>query len=159
MDSIPGANRSPAIPLGGHAWPREEDGYSSRSPAPVIHGFAQTPVSFLPQSMGDSKNIRTSTSPGAPFEITLIYDGTSIRHRVWASMPIAQLMTDAGTIFGLDPNTLILLLFSSVPTTLRRDATISGLTPVPPGSKVMAFCIPSSTCVQNQFGHGPGPDG
>jgi hypothetical protein len=158
MDSIHGANRSPAIPLGGHAWPREEDGYSSRSPAPVIHGFAQTPVSFPPRSMGGSKNICTSTSPEVRFEITLIYAGTSIRHQVWASMPIAQLMTDAGMIFGLDPNTLILLLFSSVPTTLRRDATISGPPPVPPGSKVMAFYVPDSTCIQNQFAHGQGPD-
>jgi hypothetical protein len=66
-------------------------------------------------------------------------------------MAIAQLMIEAGEIyieageiFGLDPNAIVLLLFSLAPVTLRRDALISGPPQVLPGSKVMIFLVPSS---------------
>jgi hypothetical protein len=37
------------------------------------------------------------------FQITLVYNGQSVKHQVYESMPILTLMEEAGFIFGLDP--------------------------------------------------------
>jgi hypothetical protein len=73
----------------------------------------------------------------------LIFEGNSVIHRVWPTMGIHQLMSEAGSIFGLDPSEIMLVLFSTVvPTTLHRDATISGPPRILHGARVMVFNIP-----------------
>jgi hypothetical protein len=53
-------------------------------------------------------------------------------------------MSEAGSIFGLDPSDIMLVLFSTIPATLHRDATISGPPRILHGARVMVFNIPGS---------------
>jgi hypothetical protein len=46
-------------------------------------------------------HVRESAASSAQFEILLNYGGSTVNHRVWDEMPIAQLMAEAGSIFGL----------------------------------------------------------
>ena len=57
-------------------------------------------------------------------------------------MEISRLMADAGTIFGISPGEIALILLCGVPTSLQRNATISGPPRVNPGSTVMVFHVP-----------------
>jgi hypothetical protein len=75
------------------------------------------------------------------FQITLVYNGQSVRHQVYESMPILTLMEEAGSIFGLDPAQIILMLFSLAPVTLDRNGHLSGPSRVPPNSTVFVFAI------------------
>jgi hypothetical protein len=56
-------------------------------------------------------------------------------------MGIVQLMEDAGSIFGLDPEEVTLLLTGGIPELLRKDSTIQGPPRVAPGSLVMVFSV------------------
>jgi hypothetical protein len=87
---------------------------------------------------------RASATPSADFEIFLTHSGTTVIHRVWNEMPIAQLMAEAGSIFGLDSSEMILVLFSSQPISLQRERSIMGPPRVTPGSNVMVFNVYSS---------------
>jgi hypothetical protein len=80
--------------------------------------------------------------PGSYFDIFLAYSGDSVTHEVWSSMEISRLMFDAGSIFGISPSEIALILFCGVPTSLQRNATISGPPRVTPGSTVMVFHVP-----------------
>jgi hypothetical protein len=60
------------------------------------------------------------------FEICLTHSGTTVIHQVWDSMPIHQLVTEACSIFGLDPVEVVLILFYGQPISLPRDGRISG---------------------------------
>jgi hypothetical protein len=83
------------------------------------------------------------TPAEAPFEIYLTYAGTRVVHRVWGSMLIWQLTEEAGSIFGIEPDTISMILFSVSPTSLQRNGRISGPPRVTPGSTVMVFQIPA----------------
>ncbi len=83
--------------------------------------------------------------PGTPFYIRLIFEGSTVRHRVWASMSIDFLMEEVGGMFGLNSSQLILVLFTSSPTSLLRGKTISGPPRVEPDSMVMVFVNPGSS--------------
>jgi hypothetical protein len=90
--------------------------------------------------------MRANGASPANFEIFLTYSGTTVIHSVWDEMAISQLIMEAGSIFGLDPTEIILILFSSQPKSLQRDGTIMGPPRVTPGSNVMVFHV-----------HPPGP--
>ncbi len=131
MDSVKIPRCSPNPPLGEHTWPREE-GTQHQHVVSVGRGQVLTPASPLPPSISNRGPGPSQISPRIPFEIVLTYEGNSVGHRVWQSMEIAQLMADAGAIFGLDPNEIVLLLFSMFPVmaTLRRYCVHSTLVPV-----------------------------
>ena len=151
MDAPTMPNRSPIHHLGGNTWPSEEGIVHHRPVVSVAYGPAHSPGSPLPPST--RKNNRPSLSPqAAPFEISLIHEGHSVSHRVWPDMGIAQLMVDAGAIFGLDPSEIVLLLFSAFPVTLRKDGLISGPPPVLPGAKVMVFNVHGQSHARNLAG-------
>jgi hypothetical protein len=98
----------------------------------------------------------SSVEDQPPYEIQLIFEGNSVHHRVWPTMPIAQLMMEAGSIFGLDPYEKVLLLFTLQPVTLRKDATISGPPHVTLGSKVVVFSVSCVAYTRNYSGPGHG---
>ncbi len=156
MSSNAGLDRSPAPspPLGGTTWPREEGFIPTRPLVSVGFGDAQSPAPSARARQAD----RSHESQVVPFEILLIYEGTTVAHRVWGTMLIDQLMAEAGAIFGLDPNAIVLLLFSLTPVTLRRGTLISGPPQVLPGSKVMVFWVPGFAPEQNHpfAGYGQG---
>jgi hypothetical protein len=143
-DSVFGYEPStPPVPLGGHSWPNEH----SLSPS----GRAVVQVNFH----DNSRPIQPSTSarhtqPGLPssqgnrghgaYFISLIHAGDTVQVLVWPTMSIAELMNDAGSIFGLDLADISLLLFTPVfQFPLRRDSTISVPPLVAPDSSVMVF--------------------
>jgi hypothetical protein len=87
---------------------------------------------------------RGPNTPGEiPFEIYLTSAGTKAVHRVWDSMLIWQLTVEAGSIFGIEPDEISLILFSGSPTSLQRNGRISGPPRVTPGATVMVFQIPA----------------
>ena len=147
MGSSAGINRSPPTPvyfpppLGGHSWPKEDGLVPSAPTVSAVFSHAQFHGS---PSRGSQRGAYSQAPPDDPFEIMLIFEGNSVTHRVWSTMTVHQLTTEAGSIFGLDPSEIVLLLFSTVPITLQRDATISGPPRVLHGARVMVFHIPGS---------------
>ncbi len=109
-----------------------------RSPGPPIqsweNGYVQPP-SVVRGLM------RASAASPANFEISLTYSGSTVTHRVWDEMPIAQLMNEVGSIFGLDSSEVILVLSSSPPMTLQRGGNIAGPPRVYPGSTVIVLYV------------------
>ncbi len=77
------------------------------------------------------------------YYISLISEGNSVRHLVWPSKSISELIEDAGSIFGLDPSCISLVLFSVIPVMLKRDSTVSGPPTVVADSSVMVFALPN----------------
>jgi len=80
--------------------------------------------------------------PDQSFEVHLIFEGTMVSYRVWPAMAIQQLVLEAGRIFGIDSNDIILVLFSLVPASLHRDGFIHGPPRVDPGARIMVFNVP-----------------
>jgi hypothetical protein len=78
------------------------------------------------------------------FEIFLTFSGGTIVHRVWDTMPIAQLTFDAGVLFGLDHHDLSLILFSGPqgPTSIPQTGKVSGHPRISPGATLFVFCVP-----------------
>jgi hypothetical protein len=101
---------------------------------------------YVPPPSVVSVRVRPGASPSANFEIFLTHSGDTVIHRVWNEMPISQLMSEAGSIFGLDPTEMLLVLFSSQPVSLQRGGSIMGPPRVTPGSNVMVFYVHSSGC-------------
>jgi hypothetical protein len=73
------------------------------------------------------------------FQILLVYNGQTVGHQVYDSMPILTLMEEAGAIYGLDPAWIILILFSLTPVTLNRNGLVSGPPRVEAGATVFVF--------------------
>jgi hypothetical protein len=96
-----------------------------------------------PPSVVSARAVASAT-PSENFEIYLTYSGTTVVHQVWHEMLISQLMSEAGSIFGLDSTEMILVLFSWQPTPLQRGGNIMGPPRVTPGSKVIVFHVHSS---------------
>jgi hypothetical protein len=118
---------------------------SIETPAPTRlasageYGFSQTPI--VGRRPSPPERITMSPASGI-FENVLVYSGNQVIYRVWDSMSISQLCADAGTVFGLNQMELVLVLFSGVPTSLQRGATIAGPPRVVSGSFVMVFHVP-----------------
>jgi hypothetical protein len=86
-----------------------------------------------------------SNSPSdCTFEIFLTFSGGTVVHRVWDSMPIAQLIFDAGILFGMDHHDLALILFpgSQGPTSIPLTERVSGPPRITPASTVFVFYVP-----------------
>jgi hypothetical protein len=64
--------------------------------------------------------------------------------RVRPSTSVLQLAIEAGQIFGLDPESVVMILFSSVPTQLKRADLLAGPPTVGPGARVMVFHVAQS---------------
>ncbi len=96
-----------------------------------------------------------------PFSITLVFEGQSVSHRVWATMPISQLISEAGDIFGLDKHLILLVLVAAIPTPISKSSTIAGPPRILPDATVMIFVLPDPG--YSDPGHGnfpprtPGP--
>jgi hypothetical protein len=154
MDSLssrPTSKGAGPPPLGGHSWPRE-DQFSPpsrqevamtfgvpRSSSSQSHGARNTTPPVPMQVPGSFSSLKTQDSS---FEISLIFEGTVVSCRAWETMSVMQLMHEAGRIFGIDPHEIILVLFGSIPASLRRDGYLFGPPRVDPGSRVMVFHTP-----------------
>ncbi len=110
-----------------------------RSNSNEIQGARNTtpPVPLPGPGTGSSSKAQDSQ-----FEISLIFEGTAVTYRAWQTMSVMQLIHEAGQIFGIDPNDIILVLFGSIPASLRRDGFLFGPPRVDPGSRVMVFHAP-----------------
>ena len=108
---------------------------------PAPSGFGH-----LEQRINSSSPLRgASNSPSdGTFEIFLTFSGGTVVHRVWDSMPIAQLVFDAGILFGLDHQDLALILFSGSqgPTPISLTGRVSGPPRISPASTVFVFYVP-----------------
>jgi hypothetical protein len=104
-------------------------------PSPHVHHGSG---GFPPLSGGQGMR-----SPGfAPmFDITLVHEGQTQRHRVHETMAVTQLVGEAAVIFSLDPRTLVLMLFTATPTTLDRARDLTGPPRVGPNSTIMVFAV------------------
>ncbi len=110
---FPGKDFSP-----GHGWGNHNPGLPKGMP-PISKG---TPL------------------PGTDsFDITLIFEGNRIGHRVDQHMPVMQLAEEAAVLFRLNPPDVILLLFGMHPRTLPRENRISDPPRVENGATVMVF--------------------
>ena len=154
---------SPQAPLGGNTWPREVSSspQNNRSVVAVEYDFPttspQNPQRF-PIQTGAGRPGYGGRGDGA-YYIRLICEGDTVQHLVWPAMAISELITDAGHIFGLDPEGISLVLFSATPLTLRRESTIQGPPLVAPNSSVMVFSLmPHPMQFDPQYGpHTPPP--
>lgn len=125
---------------------RSIPGHPSGSGSSWEEGYVRAPTIMKAQVRG--------RQPSEPrFEISLTYAGTSVLHQVWDTMPIHQLLTEACSIFALDPADVVLVLFSGQPTSLPRDGRISGPPRVAPGSTVMVCCVPGMLAVERARGN------
>ena len=160
--SVPsyGSPQDIPLPVGNCPWPREA-GLSAPSPQPVMvfnYGVDPSPGSSGGPPVGPT---RGAVPPGPPrdpsYVIHLIFEGTAVACRVRSSMSIAQLAIEAGQIFGLDSEHIILVLFSIAPTSLPKDGYLSGPPVVGPGSRVMVFYVTPSHWLQRPVTHRPEP--
>jgi hypothetical protein len=162
MDASMMPNSSfPILPLGGNVWPREEGIVDRRPVVSAVYGPGRPPGSPLPPPTRENSRLYLSPQ-AASFEVELIYEGRSVLHRVWPNMPIAQLMMDAGAIFGLDSREIVLLLFSASPVSLHKDGSISGPPAVLPGAKVLVVTVhgqpPTGNPAGLALGHRTAPE-
>jgi hypothetical protein len=107
------------------------------TPGNAIVGRVQ--ISPVPSVPSPGLGLGTAQRNNRIFQIILVYNGQSVNHQVYDSMPILTLMEEAGAIFGLDPAWIILMLFSLTPVTLRRDGLVSGPPRVQAGATVFVF--------------------
>jgi hypothetical protein len=122
-------------PVGGDAWPREDG-------APIQQIVTSE---FGQRVVVKSGRLQVSPVPSVPspggqlFQIKLIHSGQTVLHQVWDQMLVSQLAEEAGTIFGLDPAFIVLMLFSALPQTLDQLKTIAGPPRVLANASVFVF--------------------
>ncbi len=85
------------------------------------------------------------------FEIQLVHEGWSVAKQVSARMPVIYLVFEASATFGLEPDNILLLLFSMTPMTLDRTLTLQlqGPPRVTPNSTVFVFQVPGQRTFHN----------
>ncbi len=59
-------------------------------------------------------------------------------------MHVSQLISEAGTLFGVDPQDLALIFFSGSPSSIPRTGRVSGPPRIAPGSTVLVFEVPQA---------------
>ena len=136
-------------PRGGHSWPRDGDNGRRMSIVTVEQEGAQfpqfhgrSPALSVPSPLPRAIQGGTET----PFSIKVVYEGTSVTHRVWATMQISQLISEIGDIFGLDQHLILLVLISAIPSPISKSMTISGPPRILPDATVMVFVLPDQGC-------------
>jgi hypothetical protein len=149
--SAPSHGTPNSVPVGGHSWPREES-YTPPVPRPVL-AFSQNTNQTHSQGLNPDRGRSSAQGPSSPvsdqggssdnseFEITFIYEGMTVRCTVWASMSIQALHEEAARIFHMDVTEAILVLFCSVPVTLRTGL-LSGPPRISPGATILVFRVP-----------------
>jgi hypothetical protein len=132
-------------PRGGRSWPREGDNDRRMSIVTVEQEGAQfpqfherSPALSVPSPLPRAAQGGTET----PFYIKVVYEGTSVNHRVWATMPISLLISEIGDIFGLDQHSILLVLVSAIPSPISKSMTIAGPPRILPDATVMVFVLP-----------------
>jgi hypothetical protein len=134
--------------------PGNIQGRADNGATPAPSGSFPVSASNLPRAQSALRG----HSPGNElFEIVLVYSGARVVHRVWDSMPVSQLISETGMIFGLDPSEVTLVLFSMTPISLHRDARISGPPRVTAGAIVMVFHLPGARLVAPPQGQSVDP--
>jgi hypothetical protein len=83
------------------------------------------------------------------FDIALVHEGQTQRHRVHETMAVAQLVEEAAGIFSLDSRVIVLMLFTATPATLDRARDLAGPPRVGPNSTVMVFAVGSIPAERN----------
>ncbi len=91
------------------------------------------------------------------FKITLTHEGMSRVHEVDRYLPVRQLVSDAATIFRINSDDIILMLFGMVPHTLDRNNRISDPPRIGPGAIVLVFCVPGGVKISGGQGTPGGP--
>jgi hypothetical protein len=137
-------------PVGGNTWPRNEQLPSSSRVEALVMGsyspsnFPQHPMRSVnppePDRMGGSSSAGFGDE-FAPYEIHLIFEGTMVSFRAWPTMSVMQLIMEAGRIFGIDSDEIVLVLFTAVSVSLHRDGFLFGPPRVGQGSRVMVFNV------------------
>ena len=102
--------------------------------APRLRG---SPARSVPSPLLGSDS---SSGKSSVFEINLICNGQTVRHEVYDSMPVAQLMDEARAVFTLAQCPVILMLFGMTPSTLDQSRSLSG--PPRVGANATVFVIP-----------------
>jgi hypothetical protein len=92
-------------PLGGHSWPREED--KSQRAEVMVDSTSLRDQPSRSQIQGRDRRDLAATGVETPFQIRLVFEGRSVYHRVWATMPVIQLIDDASDIFGIESDYLL----------------------------------------------------
>ncbi len=138
------------------AWPIEESRASYEN---VVHGGSSSPHQSVPSpfeqrndavvsvrkvATDDGKNFSAHESPGQDqgFEVNLVHAGQTVRQLVYERMMVGQLTMVAAGIFGLDPHTVVLMLFGMTPLTLDKMFFLRGPPRVGPDATVMVFVVP-----------------
>ncbi len=81
--------------------------------------------------------VPSALSPGGtPFGIKLIHMGQEVNHQVQDRMLVSRLTEEAGEVFGLDPEFIILMLCTTSPEVLDKCATMAGPPRVFPNTSV-----------------------
>jgi hypothetical protein len=117
------------------------------------HGSKFSPAHSVPSPFGQPNEAMVlSSSPGklgnrnSPqadpvYEITLVNEGRTQRHRVFENLRVSQLAVEAAGVFSLDPNAVVLMLFSTALVTLDRKRTLVGPPRVNPNATVIVFVV------------------
>ncbi len=164
--SAPSHGTPHAAPVGGHTWPREEC-YSPPVPQPVLafsqdlnSGRGRSPAQSSTSSVPD----RGGSSNVSNFGITLIHEGMTVCCTVSSGMSIHALHEEAARIFHIEVTEVTLVLFCSVPVTLR-SGLLSGPPRISPGAKIMVFRFPGSSthshypgAMSQSYRVGPSPE-
>jgi hypothetical protein len=138
--ALDGFSTSPGI-VGGEAWPRDEP--SNRLGGVVTVGFnaSRNDARCTPSPYAPSPKFGGRQGDDPSFQISLTYEGQSVLHQVWGTMPILQLIDEVEAIFGSDTVSILLVLVSLNAATLYRDSTINGPPAVRAGANVMVLRI------------------
>jgi hypothetical protein len=148
----------PSPPLGGHRWSREGDKSERTEGMDDSISSRDQPSRFQDQRLRRDRGDLAAAGVETPFQIRLVFEGRSVYHRVWATMPIIQLIEEASDIFGLESDHVTLILLSVSPTSLKRENTVSGPPRLDPNAVVMVFFVPPSShlrCANDDDGFRP----
>jgi hypothetical protein len=126
----------------------------------VVHGGSPSPHQSVPSPFeqrndavassrmvatgnGKSSLERESPGPDQGYEVNLVHAGQTVRQLVHEGMMAAgQLAMLAAGIFGLDPHTVVLLLFGMTLLTLDKMLFLRGPPRVGPNTTVIVFVVP-----------------
>jgi hypothetical protein len=75
------------------------------------------------------------------FEIALVNEGRTHKHRVFEGLRVSQLAVEADGILSLAPDGVVLMLFSTAPIMLYRTQTLAGPPRVNPNATVFVFVV------------------
>ena len=73
---------------------------------------------------------------GAPFGIKLVHMGQEVLHQVRDRTLVSRLAEEAGAIFGLDPEFIVLMICTPSPEVLDKRTTLAGPPRVFPNASV-----------------------